>query len=77
MRNGNTKKPSRAAINRAIRTVEPSRRTHLRWLAFYQKYPGERRKYLKTAGGIVHHREVVKAYDQVLSVLRLIRQGAG
>lgn len=66
-------KPSRAAINRAIKTVEFSRRTHLRWLAFYRKYPRERRKYLTTAGGILHHRKAVKAYDQVLFVLRAFR----
>lgn len=60
----------RRDINRAIDTVEDSRRTHVHW-AEWRRRGG---KGDDMAGDLAHHEQAIRDYDQVLEVLRAARE---
>lgn len=62
-----------ADVQRAIETIESSRKTHVDWieyLALEDIDPQELVPMVTVAGSAEHHAECVAGYDNVLRVLR-------
>jgi len=59
-------------VNKAIATIEDSRRTHVEWRDWLNKYPNDQRAV--TAGDAQHHIRCIAEYDHVLKVLRKAKE---
>lgn len=67
--------PSVEDVQRAIATVENSRRTHVEWATFIESGA----TWEPTAdhvGDVQHHLQCIAGYDHVIAVLRSIESGA-
>jgi hypothetical protein len=61
-----------ADIEKAIATVEDSRRSHLSWIAWYEQHPEDEPAHKETCGDNEWHRRCVEGYDHVLHALRAV-----
>lgn len=65
-------KPTRASVERAIRRVKRSKRTHVLWVRWWDKRRAEDEQKTASVGGREHHVQCVTGYNQVLSVLEAL-----
>lgn len=76
---------TRVDVDAAIATIEDSRRTHVEWAAWLEAgppgtscgTPGCDRDHhadVDVAGDLEHHRRCIAGYDQVLELLRHLRE---
>ncbi len=54
----------------AIRKIEKSRDTHIRWLDFYDRRPEQEDKHGAIAGDRQHQLGAIERYDSILEFLR-------
>jgi hypothetical protein len=69
----------REDVERAIATIEFSRRTHVEWADYLEANPEAAREpqpQEDIAGSVKHHRDCIEGYDHVLAVLRSFKEAA-
>jgi hypothetical protein len=60
------------AVDKAIATIEDSRKTHVEWRDFLNRHPDH--PHVKSVGDSQHHIQCIAEYDNVLKVLRSIKE---
>ena len=59
-------------IKRAIETIEGSKKTHVAWLEYFEKYPQQEKNFSNTIHSTKEQIEIIADYDNVLDILRTL-----
>ena len=57
----------------AIELIEISRKTHIQWIEWYEKYPEHADAY-PVAGDMQHHIDCIARYDKVIAYLEQVSE---